>query len=297
MSQSQSIFNHIYLNKWNLFWLTSVPMSLIMTYVMIQHDLTTGDGVSEMIGFSVRWAVPLIYIVTAASAVNILFPNTFTKWWFRNRKYIGMTFAVAMGWQGTFIYIMSTFYRDYYFEDVYLLRNEIEGSIGYIFLAAMVVTSFKFGSKYVNASQWKIIHKSGVYFLWAYAYTVYWWALYYYEDQVLFEHIFYWLGFTAFALRIFAWGKKRSRNSSKPNLFLSMTGYSLIVFGFIVACTGLTWRESATNILLSPKWSADLELWLPFWPFEPFFCFFIMGLGVMILTPQEKQKSLSANPI
>ena len=55
---------------------TSVPMSLIMTYVMIQHDLTTGDGVSEMIGFSVRWAVPLIYIVTAASAVNILFPNT-----------------------------------------------------------------------------------------------------------------------------------------------------------------------------------------------------------------------------
>ena len=37
-------------------------MSLIMTYVMIQHDLTTGDGVSEMIGFSVRWAVPLIYM-------------------------------------------------------------------------------------------------------------------------------------------------------------------------------------------------------------------------------------------
>ena len=103
-----SFWNNTYINRWNLFWATSVPMSLIMIYVMTQHDMSTGGGVSEMIGFAVRWAVPLIYIVTAASAVPVLFPSNFTQWWFRNRKFIGLTFAVAMAWQGTFIYIMST---------------------------------------------------------------------------------------------------------------------------------------------------------------------------------------------
>ena len=39
---------------------------------------------------------------------------------------------------------LQLMHRGYYFEDVYLLRNEIEGSIGYIFLTmAMIVTSFK----------------------------------------------------------------------------------------------------------------------------------------------------------
>lgn len=295
MNQTKIFWNNSYLNSWNLFWLTSIPMSLIMTYVMMQHDMTSGSGVSEMIGFSVRWAVPLIYIVTAASAVPILFPSNFTRWWFRNRKFIGLTFAVAMAWQGTFIYIMSTFHRDYYFNDVYLLRNEIEGSIGYIFLAAMVLTSFKFGSKFVSGKQWKIIHKGGVYFLWAYAYTVYWWDLFYYPDPVLFQFIFYWLGFTAFALRIFAWGKKRLKKGNvTPSIQSSAFGYLFIILGFLIAQFGLLWREPTTNFLLSPNWSSNLELWLPFWPLEPFFCFFAIGLGIRLLTPEKTANAITA---
>ena len=87
--------------------------------VMLQHNMSNPEEVSEMIGYSVRWAVPFIFIVTAASAVQILFANEFTRWWLKNRKYIGMCFAVAMAWQGSFILIISTVFRDYYFEDVY----------------------------------------------------------------------------------------------------------------------------------------------------------------------------------
>ena len=288
----ESILKNTILNRWNLFWLTSIPLSGLIIIKMTQHDMSSPEGVSEMIGYAVRWAVPLIYIVTAASAVRILWPNIFTHWWFRNRKYIGMVFAVAMAWQGSFIYIMSTYFRDYYFEDIYLLRNEIEGSTGYIFLAAMVFTSFKFGSKYFTRKQWKIIHKSGVYFLWAYAYSVYWWALFYYPDPVLFEHIFYWLGLLAFVLRIFAWGKKRSQNHThKLNPFSRILGHTLIVSGFIVAYSGLNWRVPVSNFLLSPEWSSELELWLPYWPFEPFFSLLITGLGVKIITQSRFQQS------
>ena len=168
----QKILSHKIINNWNLFWLLSIPMSVNIFLVMLQHDMSNPEEVSDMIGYSVRWAVPLIFIVTAASAMQILFANDFTRWWLKNRKYIGMCFAVAMAWQGSFILIISTMFRDYYFEEVYLLRNEIEGSLGYILLTVMVITSFKTGSKYISARQWKLMQKAGLYFLWAYAYSV-----------------------------------------------------------------------------------------------------------------------------
>ena len=233
------------INEWRLFWLISIPMSITMVIAMMGHDMSTAHGVSEMISFSVRWAVPFIFLVVATSSVQILFPGQFPMWLLRNRKYIGMCFAVAMAWQGSFILIMSNFFREYYFTD-YVLRDELEGSIGYIFLSAMVVTSFRFGRKYLNQKQWKLLHKSSLYFLWAYAFSVYWWALFYYpynQNPRAIDYVLYWCGFLAFALRIVAWGKQRQQaakrndpESSTP-LALKVLGSAFIAFGLFVSAT------------------------------------------------------------
>jgi len=278
------------INGWRLFWLISAPMSVVMVVAMVGTDMSTAIGVSHMIQFSVRWAVPFIYLVVAASSVQILFPGPFPMWWLRNRKYIGMCFAVAMAWQGTFIFVMSNFFRDYYFEDVYYLRDELEGSTGYIFLTAMVVTSFHFGRKFLNAKQWKLLHKSAIYFLWAYPFSVYWWNLSYYENPQPIDYVFYWSGFLAFAARIAAWGKQRQQaarkiapESSTPPI-LKVLGGAIIVFGLWISATGLQWQESVTAFLTAPEWSANLELWLPYWPFEPYLSLFVIGLGTMLVT-------------
>lgn len=97
------------INGWRLFWLISVPISLVIVIEMLVADISTGPGVSSMIGFSVRFAVPFIFLVVAASSVQFLFPGPFPMWWLRNRKYLGLCFAVAMAWQATFILIMSVF--------------------------------------------------------------------------------------------------------------------------------------------------------------------------------------------
>ncbi len=261
-----------------------------MVIAMMGVDLSTGAGVSTMIGFSVRWAVPFIYLVVAVSAVQILFPGPFPMWLLRNRKYIGLCFAVAMAWQGVFIFMMSNFFHEYYYADIYLLRDEIEGSVGYIFLTAMVVTSFRFGRKYLTHKQWKLLHKSAIYFLWAYPFSVYWWNLYYYENPQAIDYLFYWSGFLAFALRIAAWGKKRLQvvkkiapQSSIPVAF-KVSGGAMIAFGLFAAATGLHWQEPVTEFLTTPKWSADLVLWLPYWPFEPYLPLFIVGLGAAMVT-------------
>lgn len=285
-----AVLQHKAINQWRLFWLVSAPMSIMMIIEMMGIDLTDAAAVSHMISYSVRWAVPIIFLVTAISALQVLFPGPLPKWLLRNRKYIGMCFAVAMAWQGLFIFLMSTFFRDHYFAEIFYLRDELEGSTGYIFLTAMVVTSFRFGRKHLNAQQWKLLHKSGLYFLWSYPFSVYWWNLSYYENPQPIDHLFYWSGFLAFALRIAAWGKKRRQAAfqSSPErgapVMFRILGGALIAFGLFVAATGLHWQKPVTDFLLAPAWSANLVLWLPYWPFEPYLSLFIMGLGTWLAT-------------
>jgi hypothetical protein len=286
----RGVFHARAINGWPLFWLLALPMSAFMVLAMSGFGLTSPGDVSSMIGYSVRWAVPFIYIVLAASAMPVLFPGEFSRWWLRNRRYIGLVFAVAMGWQGAFIFIMSTLYSSYYYDEVYYLRDELEGSSGYIFLAAMVITSFRFGRRFLSNAQWKVLHRCGVYFLWAYPFSVYWWNLYYYGNPDPIDYLFYWAGFLAFAARIAAWGKRRVARLRDAPVAAEVPathkapGAMLILAGLVAAATGSYWRETVSGVLLTPQWSATLELWLPFWPFEPFLPLFIMGLGTWLLS-------------
>ncbi len=279
-----------YLNGWRLFWLISIPMSAMMVIEMLAVDLSDPRDVSHMIGYSVRWSVPFIYLVIAASALQALLPGPFPAWLLRNRKYVGLLFAVAMAWQGAFIFMMSNVYSDFYYEEIFYFRDELEGSTGYIFLAAMVVTSFRFGRRHLTPGQWRVLHLSGVYFLWAYPFSVYWWNLSYYENPVPLDYIYYWAGFLAFALRIAAWGKKRQQRALKSDpagsvpMSLKLLGGVVIAAGLIAASTGLQWQGPVTEFLTGPAWSAELLLWLPFWPFEPFLPLMTIGLGTLLLT-------------
>ncbi|WOJ95811.1 hypothetical protein R0137_11210 [Congregibacter brevis] len=274
------------INGWPLFWLLSLTLSAFTLIAMSGIDMSSPDGVSHMISRSVRWAVPFIYLVLASAAVPVLFPSAFTHWWSRNRRYLGLVFAVAMAWQGTFIFILSNLHSSYYYEDVYYLRDELEGSSGYLFLAAMVLTSFRFGRRHLTGAQWKVLHRCGVYFLWAYPFSVYWWALYYYGHAESIDYFFYWMGFLAFLARIAAWGKRRATRSSslQPEALHRSAGILLIILGLSASATGGAWQASVTEILTGPAWSANLELWLPFWPLEPFLPLFAIGIGTWLFT-------------
>jgi len=206
------------INGWNLFWLITVPISSVMVLSMIRVDLSSAEAVSSMIQLSVRCAVPWLFLAFAASSLQVVFPGSFSRWLLRNRSKIGLCFAAAMAWQLSFILWLVGIHTDYYVNEVYVLSDVVEGVVGYTFLIAMVLTSFKFGRSRLTAKQWKLLHTSGIYWLWAYAWSVYWFNLFYYQDPaVLIDYVYYWGGFLAFGLRICAWSKKRWRPSTVPN--------------------------------------------------------------------------------
>ena len=168
------------INGWKLFWLITTPISIAVISKMLRVDLTAAEGVSSMIQLSVRCAIPWLFLAFAASSLNKIFPGSFSRWLLRNRKYVGLCFAAAMAWQLTFILWLVGIHTDYYVNDVYVLSDVVEGVVGYAFLIAMVLTSFKFGRSRLTQKQWKLLHTGGIYWLWFYAWSVYWFALFYY---------------------------------------------------------------------------------------------------------------------
>jgi hypothetical protein len=261
-----------------------------MVVSMMRVDLSSGEAVSSMIQLSVRCSVPWLFLAFAASSVQILFPGLFGRWLMRNRKILGLCFAAAMGWQLVFIVWLVTIYRDYYVAEVYVLRDVIEGVVGYLFLIAMTLTSFRFGRQLLRPKRWKLLHKSGIYFLWAYAFSVYWWELFYYPNPDWIDYVFYWTGLLAWGLRAAAWSKKRRqlagkktpKTSSQP-AFLWI-GAVLIGFGLIAASSGSVWLEPVEELLTGYSFTRIPELYLPYWPPIPFLPLFIISAGAFLTT-------------
>ncbi len=282
------LLKHKALNEWRLFWLISTPISIAMIVAVLQTDAWSGPAVSAMIQLSVRCAVPLLYLAFAASSLHLLFPGTFTRWMLRNRKIMGLSFAAAMAWQLFFILWLVTVYSGYYMEGVYVLRDVIEGVVGYSFLIAMTLTSFKFARKHLQPKSWRLLHKSGIYAIWMYAYSVYWWELFYYPTPELIDYVYYWAGFLAWGLRAAAWRKKRvmqaEKNApgTKPQPAFRLIGYAAVACGIWAASFGAVWRASTTEILTGYAITYLPEKYLPYWPFEPFLPLFVIALGVYL---------------
>ena len=203
------ILNSKWLNGWNLFLLIAVPISVAVVVKMSALDMSSARDISSMIQFSVRCSVPWLYLAFAASSIFAVFPGQFGRWLLRNRRYVGLCFAAGMAWQLTFILLMVSGHWTYYTEEVYSFEDIVVQVPGYLLLGAMTVTSFRPGRQLLSGRQWRILHKSSIYFLWGTVWSTYWYELYYYGDIQLIDYMFYWAGIVAWGFRLWAWSSER----------------------------------------------------------------------------------------
>lgn len=218
-TDAKTLFANPAINEWRLFWLVTLLVSGFTTATMATVDLSQAADISVLIQYSVRWSVPWLYLAFMASSLQVVYPSLFSRWLARNRKYFGLCFASAMAWQLLFILWMVALHYPYYAQEVYNLSDTIEGVGGYLVLIAMVLTSFPSVRKRLTAKQWRYLHKFGMYYLWGYAWSVYWYELYYYEAPLHpIDHAFYWTGFLAWGLRIWAWTKKELKRSERAGV-------------------------------------------------------------------------------
>jgi hypothetical protein len=279
-------------NGWNLFWLITVPISLLMVLAMLRADLASAEEISSLIQLSVRCAVPLVFVAFAASSLQVVFPGSFSRWLLRNRKFVGLCFAAAMAWQALFIAWLTSIHTDYYVNEVYVLSDAVEGLIGYAFLIAMVLTSFKFGRSRLSPRQWRLLHKGGIYWLWYYAWSVYWFYVFYYpveysEPAGLIDYVYYWGGFLAWGLRLAAWSKKRSSAGGTTNVLSRVVGVAVLLVGITASSLGSAWSPQVYEFMYGIKVIAFIEPFMPYSPMVPFYPMLIMMLGAFLMVKSK----------
>lgn len=254
------------LNGWYLFALITIPICIAVLIRASALDLSGARDISSMIQFSVRCSVPWLYLAFAASALLALSRTEFSRWSMRNRRNIGLCFAAAMGWQLFFIVMMVVTQWAYYMEEVYLLTDIVVQIPGYLFLLAMTMTSFRPGRSWLNQKQWKILHKTAIYFLWGTVWSTYWYELYYYADIQTIDFIFYWTGFAVWGLRLTAWTRKQCAESNVLRPTLVILGSSLALSGLVGITFGSLWAPATLASFASNDVAQNFELIIPFLP-------------------------------
>ena len=284
------------INGWNLFWAITLPISLAVILKMSSVDLSTARGVSSMIEIAVRCAVPLLYTTFAASSVNALFPSDFGRWILRNRKFLGLAFAAAMAWQLTFILWMVTLHADHYVNKIYALSDVIEGIGGYTLLIAMTITSFKFGRSRLTLKQWRILHTVGIYWLWTYAFVTYWWYLFYNNQPLVINYIYYWMGFLAWSMRMAAWTKKRWQkvDGEASGVVNWLPGAAVAIFGLLGVTFGSPWGKAIYDFGFSVPALNTIGVYTPYFPFVPYYPLILMMLGAGLALKIRRQSAAFA---
>ena len=275
------------INGWKLFWLISAPISLLIFQAAMRLDLSAAEAVSSMIQLSVRCAVPWVFVAFAASSMQVMFPGTFSRWLLRNRPMFGLCFAAVMGWQLLFILWLVGIHTEYYVDEVYVLSDAVEGVVGYAFLIAMTITSFKFGRQLLSQKQWKLLHTSGIYWIWFYAWSVYWFNLFYYDGPALpIDYIYYWGGFLAMGLRLCAWGKKSLRKldaGRERKLLFFVPGFVAVLLGLAGSAFGSVWSPQVYDFLFGFRLIGAIDSFMPYFPLVPFYPILFIMLGAFLI--------------
>lgn len=83
----------------------------------------------------------------------------------RSRRDLGVGFAILHFGHLAFIIALAIEYSESFFATT-AMSSIIGGGVGYLWLLAMTVTSFKGPTKALGRRNWTRLHKSGVYILW-----------------------------------------------------------------------------------------------------------------------------------
>ena len=148
---------------WRLFALLGLTLTALCIWIasMRQFDV---DGVRMVIRFTARTSLLFFCLAFSAAALARLWPNAWTRWQRRNRRYLGVTFAASHGLHAIAIgcfavmdpagYAAATSAASYIF-----------GGIGYAFIIAMAATSFDRTAQAIGPRAWRTLHLIGGYYL------------------------------------------------------------------------------------------------------------------------------------
>jgi DMSO/TMAO reductase YedYZ heme-binding membrane subunit len=124
------------------------------------------QGLGVALRVTARIGLAFFALAFVASSVNRLWRSRPGKWLLRNRRHLGVSFAVVHFTHAGFIIARALVHSDNFWS-ARSAGSLVPGTTAYLFLVAMTITSFDGPTKWLGRTRWKVLHKVGMYVLWA----------------------------------------------------------------------------------------------------------------------------------
>jgi hypothetical protein len=122
------------------------------------------DGIRQVVRTSAQTSVLLFSAAFAASSLFQLRRTPVTRWLLANRRYIGVSFGVSHYFHLAALVALGQVSQA--FVDDLNAVTLIGGGMAYVFLTAMVATSFDRTAAALGPLWWGRLHKVGGYYIW-----------------------------------------------------------------------------------------------------------------------------------
>lgn len=148
---------------WRIFW-TAAALLLALTIVILA-SAPDADGLRMTIRTTARTSLFLFLLAFVASGAARLWPSSVTRWLRRNRRQLGLSFAMShVIHLGAVVMLAQT--------DPALFWTQSNpgsiaaGSLGYVAIALLAATSFDRMVSRLGAARWRRLHAVGVWIIW-----------------------------------------------------------------------------------------------------------------------------------
>jgi methionine sulfoxide reductase heme-binding subunit len=149
---------------WRLFAVLMIALTALTLWIAGMRAFEV-EGVRMAIRFTARTSLLFFCLAFSAAALARLWPNTWTRWQRRNRRYLGVTFAGSHALHAVAIACFAAM-DPQGFMAATSAASYIFGGIGYAFIIAMTATSFDRTAAAIGPRAWRGLHLTGGYYLW-----------------------------------------------------------------------------------------------------------------------------------
>ena len=148
---------------WRLFAVLVLTLLALSLWISGMRQFEV-DGVRMVIRFTARTSLLFFCLAFSAAALARLWPNAWTRWQRRNRRFLGVTFAASHAIHAVAIVRFAVMDPAGY-AGATSIASYIFGGIGYAFIIAMTATSFDRTAAVLGARAWRMLHLVGGYYL------------------------------------------------------------------------------------------------------------------------------------
>lgn len=151
------------MNGWRLTGLISLLLMAMAACLLVLHPDV--EGLRLVIRATARTSLVLFALAFSAAAMAQLAPSEATRWQRRNRRYLGVSFAVShLIHLAALIVLART--DNQLFWALTTPANIVLAGAAYLFMAAMTVTSFDRTAAWLGSRRWRLLHLVGGWYIW-----------------------------------------------------------------------------------------------------------------------------------